>query len=149
MIASQHGHTCVVELLLQAGACMNKQAHSGTTALYAACQTGKVDAARLLLNHGSDPNQDSYYNGATPLYMACQQGHLEVARLLHVGGADVNKAYPEKNETPLFVACEMGHVAIVRFLLENGADRNVADSSGMTLKDVARANGHVEIADFL
>ena len=50
-------------------------------ALYTACATGHVDAARLLLDKGAEVDR-AKEDGRTPLYVACQKGHVDAARLL-------------------------------------------------------------------
>lgn len=53
----------------------------GLTWLHYAASSGRLDAARYLVDRGSDPNVVSEY-GETPLFMACQAGHHEMAQYL-------------------------------------------------------------------
>ena len=86
------------------------------TPLLAACFNGDVDAARLALDRGADPNRANE-DGVTPLFIACQQGHVDVARLLLDNGAEVDRT--NANDS-LFVACQNGHVDVARLLLDRG-----------------------------
>ena len=64
---------------------------SNAALLYDACEKGKVDVARLLLDKGAEVDRADK-DGATPLYIACQQGHVDVARLLLERGAVVDSS---------------------------------------------------------
>ena len=59
--------------------------------LYDACEKGKVDVARLLLDKGAEVDR-ACEDGRTPLYIACQEGHVDVARLLLERGAVVDSS---------------------------------------------------------
>ena len=94
------------------------------SALQTACAHGNLDAARLLLDRGLDPNIGgislSYNEGySTPLEAAAFNGNLPVVRLLIERGADINK--PGLNFTALSRAVEVKDEQIVTYLLENGA----------------------------
>ncbi len=56
--------------------------------LFTAADAGQSDAARLLLNNGSNVNQGDGIKG-TPLTVAAANGHKEVVKLLIERGADV------------------------------------------------------------
>ena len=56
MVASQNGHSDVVELLLKWYVLINTQNKEGVTAIYSACQNGHSSIVSTLLNNGADPN---------------------------------------------------------------------------------------------
>ncbi len=56
MIASQHGHLAIVELLVAAQAHVNAQNVRGTTALHLAVIKGQIEIVSVLLKNGADPN---------------------------------------------------------------------------------------------
>ena len=85
--------------------------------LYAACEKGHVDAARLLLDKGAEVNPADE-DGATPLFIACQEGHVDAARLLLDNGAEVDRATND-GRTPLSIAKQQGHSAVVALLEEH------------------------------
>lgn len=102
-------------------------------ALFSACESGGVEAVRLLLDAGADVNaREGFGNthlhvfGWSPLHVACKYGCTPIAQLLLDNSADVN-ALGEASETPLHVACLNGHLDLVRLLLEKGADVNARD----------------------
>ncbi|KAK7096682.1 ankyrin repeat and SOCS box protein 5-like [Littorina saxatilis] len=91
--ASEHNYLDMMKVLRNYGAEVNGTGRLGLTALHHACisQESTVDAVRLLLLWGSNPNLATSA-GDTPLLFACQSFALEKVRLLLSYGADVNQA---------------------------------------------------------
>lgn len=83
--------------------------------------------ARVLLQAGADPNEDSRVHG-TLLEAASERGYLEVVKTLIDHGASVNK--PARfHSTVLQAAAAHGHADIVQHLLSNGAKLTSANSA--------------------
>ncbi|MBI2386473.1 MAG: ankyrin repeat domain-containing protein [Elusimicrobia bacterium] len=81
---------------------------------------GHVEAARMLLDAGVDPNARRE-NGYSPLHFAITNNHPGVAKLLLERGANPNdEGY--QGEPLLGKAASHGHIATVRLMLEKGAD---------------------------
>ncbi len=55
----------------------------------AAARTGNVDAVRVLLDHGADPNAKETLRGTTPIMWASDEGHAAAIKLLIERGADI------------------------------------------------------------
>ena len=81
----------IADLLLKAGADLNARDDAGFTPLQDAALAGKVDAVRMLLEHGADINAGDRDSGATALYMAATMGREDVVMVLLEKGADSNK----------------------------------------------------------
>ncbi len=64
--------------------------HSGWTGLHSAAQDGQVDAVRLLLAHGADPNAREEGDNTYPLHWAAAGRHLDIVRALLDAGGDVH-----------------------------------------------------------
>jgi uncharacterized protein len=112
-------------------------------ALMFAAREGNVDAAKLLLDAGSDVNAVDK-NDITPLFMAISNNRIPMARFLIERGANIN-AKDWYGRTPLFAAIEMRNVDLdyqtfehivnaeerktildfIGFLLDNGVDANI------------------------
>ena len=102
----------------------------------AAARSGRVDAVKLLLEQGADPNADDVLEEQTALMWAAAEGHLDVVDALLDAGANPNlKArvteltkrstrtdFPTGGFTALHWAVRDGNEPIVRRLLEGGAD---------------------------
>ena len=67
----------VVEVLVAAGAAVNRQCEHGRTALHMASAWGHLDVVRYLLDHGADPTIKADKEG-TPAEMARARGRTEV-----------------------------------------------------------------------
>ena len=84
--------------------------HRGRTALQHAVVKDQVEAVRVLLECGADP--DAQQSGATPLFIAAGKKDLTMFRLLLEAGADVNvtKAWTQtpaaKNDGDLWPVVE-------------------------------------------
>ena len=126
IVAAGKGHTDIVELLVGAGADVNKADKIGLTALMYAVQDGHADIMKLLFKARADVNQaDS--GGLTALMLAAEVGDMDIVRLLLEAGADVNKA-DNDGLTALMLAAKHGHTDIVNVLL--GKVENVEEAIG-------------------
>jgi uncharacterized protein len=166
----------MIEMLLNAGANPNAQLKlfppyravgpdrgadmmltMGTTPLLRAAKAGDVEAVRLLLQHGANPNLPNI-QGVTPVMAAAGLGSNEIDTrgrfktvpdqvacidLLVKAGGDVN-ARDNKGQSALHGAALFGYDDIIKDLVAHNADINAKDKQGMTPLDSAmgRAGGH-------
>jgi ankyrin repeat protein len=145
-IASLKGHVSVVNILLEAGADVEK-ADNGYTPLIAAVQELHSDIVKILLGAGADVEKTSK-DGDTPLILAVQEVHSDIVNILLEAGADVDKGN-QNAATPLYIAAQNGHNNIVNILLSAGADKNKAKYNGATPLFVASQHGHSNIVKTL
>ena len=103
------------ELLDEDPARANAFGDDGFQPLGLACFFGHVEAARLLLDRGADPNS------------LARNEHIQAAPL-HSASASENK-----DEATRYELCEL--------LLDRGADPNLEQGGGFTALDSARHNG--------
>ncbi|HWB81167.1 MAG TPA: ankyrin repeat domain-containing protein [Nannocystaceae bacterium] len=83
----------MTQVLLAAGAEVERQHHLGTTALHFAALHDQPEVAELLLAHGADPNRVGRKfaaQGTTPLQLAIAADATRVADLLRARGARVD-----------------------------------------------------------
>ncbi|KAF7188096.1 Ankyrin-1 [Pseudocercospora fuligena] len=106
---------------------------NGLAPLHYAVQTGRLEAARMLLHQGgADPGlQRPDKTSPTPLILAARDGDVELGELLLAAGAPVDCwSRPDLSSTqPLNVLGEAilgGHLDFVIMLLEHGLDPNAA-----------------------
>jgi ankyrin repeat protein len=124
MRAAGNGHTkVVVELLKGSSDPLHVDAQDkthDTTALMAACKSGQLDTASLLLDHDANTLlQDS--DGRTALHHSASAGHDLVVKALLQQPDEVVKELAActdaRHMTPLMLACEHGCEGAVRLLL--------------------------------
>ena len=123
MRAAGSGHTkVVVELLKGTGDTLHVDAQDKgrTTALMAACKSGQLDTASLLLDYDANALlQDE--NGLTALHHSASAGHDLVVKALLQQPEEVVKELAActdaRHMTPLMLACENGCEGAVRLLL--------------------------------
>jgi len=145
--AASNGFTELVAHLISKGAAITTKSWSGSTPLSGAAEHGHLDTVNLLLQHGSDVNNNlvrkksedvegdareyrprcrcclnarSFVN-TTPLHLAVKNGHISVVDCLLQHGADPNIA-SENNTTPLMTAAKNKSMEIVQLLLRHGAE---------------------------
>lgn len=118
-IASYHGRTEIVRLLLDKGIDVNCKDSHGQTALISAAQGAATEVAKLLVERGADVNAESIH-GATALIYACDKNDISVARFLLESGANPNvkAAY---GDSPMIHAVRRNNTELVRLLKTYGA----------------------------
>ena len=104
-----------------------------------AVEANSLEAARLLLTAGADPNirDDAGYS---PLRICAEKGFVEMARLLLLCGADktMHESGNERGMTALGLAAYELHVEMVRLLLAYGANPHARDVDRRTPLDCLR-----------
>ena len=89
-VSSIHCNSQILQRLLDRGAVVDNPQIQGRTPLFTACASGSLDNAKLLLQHGSDPNFMDM-DGLTPLSCALESnkglGGKIVQCLLYAGAA--------------------------------------------------------------
>lgn len=121
-IAAAHGHTDVVQLLLQASA-------QGTAAV----------------------DLPAFAGGETALLCAAAAGQAEAAGALIAAGAQV-EATDSRGRTPLMLAALFGDAGMTRLLLQAGARRDAAQGApacGWTALCYAAAGLHADVVNLL
>ncbi|OMJ80257.1 hypothetical protein SteCoe_19515 [Stentor coeruleus] len=103
-----------------------KHCKLGWTPLYRTVMCGHLEAAKLLLEHGADPNvTDS--TSKTVLYQAVDLGQPKLVKLLLTNKADPN-IISKENESCLHLACSKEEEKIVKLLLDFQANPNTQNS---------------------
>lgn len=108
----------IVQFLIEGGADPNVKDDAGVAPLHRAVRTRSRSAVRVLLSNGADPRLANK-SGSTPLHLAVQ----DTGR----GGTGSPAARQEQAE-------------IIRLLIAQGARPSDQDSSGMSVRDRAKAD---------
>lgn len=108
----------------------------GRTKLHIACDKGKLETVKQLLQEQIIDINDRDNGGNTPLHEAALNGHLDIVKLLIRNGANINIQSGEYfKDTPLVDASANGHIDIVEYLLKHGANPTLTNSKGLTAYD--------------
>lgn len=101
------------------------------TPLDYACYIGSLVKAKLLIEHGADPNIKGH-QGITALMCAGMTGNENVVELLIKHGADVN-AISENGITPLIFGLHFGQLNMLSLFMKNGVDLKYHDPDGNSI----------------
>ena len=143
-LAVSAGHESLVRLMLARGLRL--------PASVTYCQTylwRSRDLARMLLDHGMDPNLPNWQQ-VRPLHYMAEKGDTETARLFLGYGADPNAIDEEYRTTPLGWAARRGQAEFIRFALANGFDPALPATPAWSKPLAwARRRGHDEVTALL
>ena len=141
--AAWHGHTDVVQVLLDEGAETDKANNFGSTPLLKASYGNHKEVVQLLLRGNADLKKMNK-SGHSPLQFAALYGNKDVAQVLLDAGAD-----PDQADTAGWTPLYSDRKEIVQLLLERGADPNKANIDGYTLLHWAALSGRHDVVQLL
>lgn len=144
--AAQQGYSKILELFMLAGVKPNDKS-TGPDAdeslpLHAACEGGKADAVKLLLQWGADVDLKGS-EGATAAMMAVQANSPQCLELLLAAGADVNIKTSDE-WTPLLLAVQENYHKCVGMLIEAGANPRAKNVEEQTATYLAAQYGSTQ-----
>ena len=148
--AAAAGDLAGIEELLRAGANVNCTVSPGEigSPLVGAARKGQLDAVRLLLDRGADPNLEP--GDGTPLINAALEGHVDVVSLLLDRGAIMDQIFPV-HQNALIRASGKGRLEVVKLLVARGADVNARALAPAELQWVEKRimkDGRTEVKKF-
>ena len=138
-VAIRQGQVGVIERLIGEGADVNARDRWGWSALCAAVDADRRDAAAQLIAAGADVNAPSK-DGWTALNLAAMLGRLDLVKLLLAKGADIQAAN-RREATPLHSAVSKQHRQVMLLLLAAGARPDARDAKGKTPQGMAEQYG--------
>ncbi|CAK4488669.1 unnamed protein product, partial [Aphanomyces euteiches] len=145
--ASQHGHSQVVDALLQAGVNGNAGTSNKDMALGLAAQCGHLEAVCALLKHGVIVDILNKVR-RTPLMIACMNGHVQIAVDLLNAGANANAVDSSLNSV-MHYAAAYGWLSCVKLLHSISAATWFRNAWGYTPMAVAALKGRYDCSRFL
>lgn len=139
-IASSHGSTMLMELLIEYGAIIDVQDFDGDTPLHDAVLASQNEALVTLLYLGANPEIQNDPGCFTPFHLACCRGYYPNVVTLFPFITDINQR-TASGDTPLTLALQGLNDDIIYFLLENGADPHIMNQNGEMAIDIALSLG--------
>lgn len=125
-VAAERNRDEVLEDLIEAGFDVNAQLSEErsklyedrrSTPLYFSVFNNNIDAVRMLLAAGANPNLDVF----KPLMVAARQSCIETVTLLVEHGADINASIPTHPTTfPAVYMFSMKYLPMFKYLLDHG-----------------------------
>ncbi len=135
-VASQSGHTQIVQCLVELGASPVIKNYRGMSPLHVAVSAGRLDTVKILLKALDRPFiNDKANNGSTPLHQAVVNNQAKVLRLLLQEGANIDLS-DNKGITPLLLAIKCkSNISIIKILLNFRPNMHLNDNKGRTIFD--------------
>ncbi|KAG9280893.1 ankyrin repeat domain-containing protein 26-like [Astyanax mexicanus] len=146
-VACVHGHTEVVQFLVESKVKLNLCDNQNRSALMKAVQCQQDRCVSILLEHEADPNLVDI-NGNTALHLAARIPSLSVALQLLEHEANINAQNKEGN-TPLALSVEENHTEMAELLLKEGADVNVKNQEQRSSLMIAACSGQISMVRLL
>lgn len=163
-LAVEQGNLEIVNVLIAAGADVNRALPEGETVLMTAARTGNLPVLQALLKKDSRVDVRDGFYGETALIWATDADHMDaVAALLDAGAGIDTRSAPAKwtrraagltqlslgEWTPLMYAARDGAMNAGALLVKRGADVNAADPDHATALVLAIINYHYDFAAML
>ncbi|CCF60220.1 hypothetical protein KAFR_0J01540 [Kazachstania africana CBS 2517] len=117
----------------------------GSTKLHTACNKGKYDIVKQILEDDEIDIHDRDNAGNTPLHEAALGGHLDIVKLLLQYNAEINCiSFESDRDTPLTDAANNGHVDVIKYLLRHGADPTHVNTAGLTAYELLEQHNDLD-----
>lgn len=130
MAASRFGFFEIAEVLLNAGAQIERGDYRGATALFIAAENRNANIVNLLLTRGANPSHVSA-DARTFLHAAVSGGDTNIVKVAMQYPYEIN-ARSKYGDTPLLGASWKRRLDLLEMLINVGADVNVPDNQGTT-----------------
>jgi ankyrin repeat protein len=133
-----------MKLFIDHGIDINRPNSIGLYPLIQACKSNKINAVKILLQHGANPNLVCDYS--TPLIDACMKNDIDIVKELLNYGADVN--LKSNNDMTAIIhlvnSDQMKKNSMIRLLIEYGADIFIKDISGNGLLYILKNSNKID-----
>jgi len=151
ILPAKRGDLKTLAMLLDVGAAIDSTDAASGTALLGAIENNRVEAVRLLLDAGADPNGNTMViirRHDTPLIEAIKNNRPGIFELLIDAGAGPDAIGGMPHVTPLIAAARRNQTQMVDRLIAAGADPK-GKAAGIDAVQAAERAGHQDLAQRL
>ena len=138
----------LTQRLIAKGADVNIRAFGDYTPLHGTAASGNLKVAKLLIDHGADPNANGSIGTVLQYIIQLSQPNEQMAKLLVENGAKLTQKSNLGN-TVLHLAALKGSADWTRILVKLGADVNAINDYSHTPLYYAAKHGYRQAADVL
>lgn len=150
-IATQYGHSALVQLMLEKGAISSRE--DAFPLIHLACNYGKSRVMKLLIEkyriRANELNKLIENKTKTLIYIASEKGFIDVVSYLLSLEVDVDKSSTKQMMTPLHIASFMGNKDLVTLLLTHKASADKTNSDRCMPIHLAYEQSQQKIVDQL
>lgn len=135
------------EILLKYNPSLNEVDSKGFSALHYACDVGRLDLAKIMIEQGAHIECEAL-DGSSPLLLAIYGGFDPLIALLIEKGAQIEHSN-HLGMTPLMMSAKRRYSEITLFLISKGANINAQDKQGNTPAMLATDQMAIEVVEIL
>jgi len=146
--AALSGSKETVELLLKAGAHINRCDGCGSTPLMDAVRADSVETVDLMLSWKELDKETVDKVGRNPVHVGAEAGSIQALQSLTKAGFSL-ESLTSSGQTALHSAAREGQLDTVRWLLSAGLELNVLDENGRSPLFLAVSGQHVQTTKLL
>ncbi|KAI1235231.1 hypothetical protein IHE44_0002871, partial [Lamprotornis superbus] len=142
LLSAWFGHLRVLQILVNAGAKINRVNRNGRNLLHCAAQRGHIQIMEFIMEDLDDVCVDETdKTDRTAFHLAAEYGQLEVVEFLIRLGCSHSAKDKEEN-TALHLAAKNGHLSVLEKIIDVGVDLDEKNSEGLTALHLAAEGGH-------
>nr|XP_022303014.1 uncharacterized protein LOC111110716 isoform X2 [Crassostrea virginica] len=147
--AAEGGNVSILKQLVENGKDIYSRAFNGRTVLHKACEYGRVNMCKYLINKYSKLLQILDREGMCTIHYAGFGGNVEIFELLCSNMLAV-QTFSNRGKTILHCACGNGRINLCKYLIKKYPFLlEIRDLDGMHVVHDAAQSGNVELVKFL
>ena len=150
-LAASKGHIAIVRLFCSQKTCdVEILDFSGRTPFYRACQFGRIEIAKVLVEEFNANPLAEDKNRSIGTFAAAVHGHMAFLRYLSTLSAIDFNHVDNSGRTCVHIVSQLGNLEVIKFLVEEcGCDSNAVDTAHQVAPlHLAANNGHIDCVKF-
>ena len=124
IVACQLNSVLIAEILINAGADVNRKIPNGINALMVATDNNNIDCVKLLLEYSATPNTEQ--GSQSPLMLAAMNANAQCIKMLIQHNSNLD-TQDKNGNTALMLAARAKDVQCLQLLIDAGAQLNIRD----------------------